>query len=87
MTKFESLNNCENALIKLERAENLFSLLFDEIDEAISASIKKDKIGMILCCERANISEALAVSIFANISEAKKLISIITNEVDNERNN
>ena len=80
MTKLNCINNCENAIVELERTEHLLSLLFEEIDEAVSASISGEAWKMAVCCNRAELSDALITAISKNIAEAKKLINSLVEE-------
>lgn len=79
-TTFERITDYETAVVELERAECLFTLLFEEIDEALSASLSKETWRAQHCCDRASISEALAMAISRSISEVKDIMNTLVEE-------
>ena len=79
-TAFERITEYETAVIELERAESLLALLYEEIDEAISASLSKETWKSQYCCDMASISEALATAVSQNISAVKDALSKLIKE-------
>lgn len=79
-TEFECIIDCETAVVELERTECLLSLLFEEIDEALSASLSKETWKAQYCCNRASFSEAIATAISQNISNVKDILNTFLEE-------
>ena len=52
MTKTNCIDNCESAIVELERAQRILSLLFEENDEAISAAKSEEVWRMACYCKK-----------------------------------
>lgn len=77
MTKTNCIDNCVSAIVELERAQRILSLLFEENDEAISAAESEEVWRMVWYCRRAETWEALIATILRSVSESKTLIDEI----------
>lgn len=72
---FSHITNLESMSIDLKRTEDLIGLLFEEIDQGISASMSKEAWKCACYSERASISEALTTAIYKNIVSVKEQLN------------
>jgi len=71
---FDFISEVENAIIVMERAESLLSLLAGEIDEIPRELTEENKWKVVFLTHRANIFDALNISALNMIMQSRKAL-------------